>query len=154
MLRTSTVSHIIHSLSTGFLTKTSLESLKSPEYDTNPKIHIHDEDEEKENLSVDDFVHLSKKDLGEELNSVAVDWQSLRNSQECPCGFPLEGNPKIHCRRCGRIFCKRCIPKKIHLPGHSGEKAATPVCVKCSRLMTPGSQLHSFNSASVVSDED
>ena len=146
-------------LFTGFLAKTATDSIKSPEPNANnPKIHIIDDEDEKENhLAADGFVHLSKKDLGEELNSVAVDWQSLRNSQECPCGFPLEGNPTTHCRRCGRIFCKRCIPKKVVLPGHSGDNAPTPVCVKCSRLMQmqcSGSQLNSFNSVSAVSDED
>lgn len=54
------------------------------------------------------------------MESVALDWQSFRNSKECRTCFYIfnESNARFHCWACGQIFCIRCIKKKMILPGH------------------------------------
>ncbi|XP_059094502.1 myotubularin-related protein 6-like [Tigriopus californicus] len=81
-------------------------------------------------------VVLSKELLEAEIDSVAVDWKSLRSSLTCPCGFRLDDNAttKIHCRRCGCVFCKRCIHRKVPLPGHLSKKPM-PLCSTCCKLI-------------------
>lgn len=37
---------------------------------------------------------------------------------------------QYHCRKCGDIFCVRCIDKQIVLPGHLTQ-TAVPVCRPC-----------------------
>lgn len=42
----------------------------------------------------DDIMSLSK--LNEELNSVALEWKSIRGVKECPCSTPLDySTPKV-----------------------------------------------------------
>lgn len=70
-----------------------------------------------------------------DLDSVALDWKSLRNSQECSCSANLDQlSKKTHCRRCGNIFCKRCITKKTSLPGHL-DKNNVSVCKPCYDIL-------------------
>uniref|UniRef100_A0A0N5AD01 FYVE domain-containing protein n=1 Tax=Syphacia muris TaxID=451379 RepID=A0A0N5AD01_9BILA len=43
-----------------------------------------------------------------------VHWQSLRNADEClssSCGaeFATKGERRLHCYRCGKIHCRRCV---------------------------------------------
>lgn len=79
---------------------------------------------------------ITKEQIEAELNSVAVEWKPLRNCHECPCGSPLEGtvNKKTHCRKCGNIFCTRCVRTKLELPGHMSKKSV-PVCNACHKFL-------------------
>ncbi|KAL5286475.1 MTMR6 family protein [Megaselia abdita] len=84
-------------------------------------------------LSIADNVDPNK--LADEIDSVAVDWKSLRNVTACSCGTPFDQfSKKSHCWKCGNVFCTRCIDKSIALPGHASGKAA-PVCRTCFRLV-------------------
>ncbi|KAK4887660.1 hypothetical protein RN001_003931 [Aquatica leii] len=65
------------------------------------------------------------------LESVALDWKTLRNISECGCSTPFDHfSRKYHCRKCGDVFCIRCIDKRVILPGHLTQKTA-PVCRPC-----------------------
>ncbi|XP_075166407.1 myotubularin related protein 6 isoform X2 [Haematobia irritans] len=73
--------------------------------------------------------------LNEEINSVAVDWKSMRNVTACSCSTPFDQfSKKTHCWKCGEIFCERCIDKNIPLPGQDSGKPV-PVCRTCFRLV-------------------
>ncbi|CAH1174176.1 unnamed protein product [Phaedon cochleariae] len=66
-----------------------------------------------------------------EMESVAVDWKPMRNVTECSCSLTLDQtSKKMHCRKCGDIFCQRCISKNIALPGHFSQ-IPVPVCKTC-----------------------
>ena len=79
---------------------------------------------------------LTVEDVMSQLTSVSVDWQPLRGSHECVCGHPFQGNldRRTHCRRCGRLFCNRCVVQKAVLPGHASKKP-TPVCNDCHKAL-------------------
>ena len=79
---------------------------------------------------------LTVEDVMSQLTSVSVDWQPLRGSHECVCGYPFDGNldRRTHCRRCGRLFCNRCVVQKAVLPGHESKKP-TPVCNDCHKAL-------------------
>ncbi|KAI8128627.1 Myotubularin-related protein 8 [Lucilia cuprina] len=84
-------------------------------------------------LSLSDEVDPST--LNEEINSVAVDWKSMRNVTACSCSTPFDQfSKKTHCWKCGDIFCERCIDKSIALPGQDSGKPV-PVCRTCFRLV-------------------
>ncbi|XP_065158473.1 myotubularin-related protein 6 isoform X2 [Atheta coriaria] len=69
--------------------------------------------------------------ISKDLESVALDWKTLRNIKECGCSTPFDQfSRKYHCRKCGDVFCTRCIDKQIVLPGHSTKKPV-PVCRPC-----------------------
>lgn len=75
-------------------------------------------------------------ELTSEINSVALDWKSLRSATSCSCSTPFSQEmKKTHCWRCGEIFCNRCIDKSIPLPGHHSKKLV-PVCRTCFKLVT------------------
>lgn len=70
-------------------------------------------------------------ELSKEFDSVAVDWKALRNINECSCSLAFDPlSKKNYCRKCGDIFCIRCITKQVILPGHTTQKAV-PVCKPC-----------------------
>ena len=79
-------------------------------------------------------VLLSRGYLRHVLESVAVEWKPLRNCRQCPCGSSLEGiaTTKTHCRRCGKIFCKRCTLYKVELVGDASHRPK-PVCNACHK---------------------
>lgn len=55
--------------------------------------------------------------------SISLDWQSVRNARECPCGSPFgQANAMFHCWCCGQIFCIRCVEKRVSPPGHEFEE--------------------------------
>ncbi|XP_013105153.1 myotubularin-related protein 6 isoform X2 [Stomoxys calcitrans] len=84
-------------------------------------------------LSLSDEVDPST--LNDEINSVAVDWKSMRNVTACSCSTPFDQfSKKTHCWKCGEIFCERCIDKSIPLPGQDSGKPV-PVCRTCFRLV-------------------
>ncbi|CAG9864729.1 unnamed protein product [Phyllotreta striolata] len=77
----------------------------------------------------DDALDLDR--VVKEIDSVAIDWKSLRNADECSCSLALDQlSKKMHCRKCGEIFCQRCISKKVALPGHDS-RVPVPVCKPC-----------------------
>lgn len=94
-----------------------------------------------------------------ELDSVAVDWKSLRTTTACSCTTPFDQfsrkvtfnkikkknmaiflimEPICHlqsnCWRCGEVYCVRCINHTIEFPGHESGKPA-PVCRNCYRIV-------------------
>lgn len=76
---------------------------------------------------------LSVDQLAAELESVALDWKTLRNIRECVCSTPFDHfSRKYHCWKCGEVFCTRCIDKHTSLPGHLSQRAV-PVCRPCFR---------------------
>lgn len=88
------------------------------------------------------------KELTLEMESVALDWKTLRNITECSCSAPFDHFSRkvshntigvysskfdffqYHCWRCGDVFCMRCIDKHTKLPGHLSHKSV-PVCRPC-----------------------
>lgn len=73
--------------------------------------------------------------ISNEINSVALDWKSLRSVSICACSTPFSQEmKKNHCWRCGDIFCTRCI-LSIPLPGHYSEKPV-PVCRGCFKIVS------------------
>ncbi|XP_018573765.1 myotubularin-related protein 6 [Anoplophora glabripennis] len=75
------------------------------------------------------------EEIKKELESVALDWKPLREATECSCSLTFDqSSKKSHCRRCGDIFCQRCISKKIALPGHVS-KTPVPVCKLCFDIL-------------------
>jgi len=73
--------------------------------------------------------------LTTELQSVALDWKSLRGVKECQCSAPLDFTTrKSHCWRCGEIYCSRCLDKWSSLAGHLSQKQS-PVCHQCYKLL-------------------
>nr|XP_023012952.1 myotubularin-related protein 8 [Leptinotarsa decemlineata] len=78
--------------------------------------------------------------LASEVDSVAIDWKPMRNASECSCSLALDQfSKKMHCRKCGDIFCQRCISKSVPLPGHLSQRAV-PVCKPCHESITNGSE--------------
>lgn len=74
--------------------------------------------------------------LAKEVDSVAIDWKTLRNANECSCSLSLDQlSKKMHCRKCGDVFCQRCITKKVALPGHLSQ-IPVPVCKPCFDTVT------------------
>ncbi|XP_030749831.1 myotubularin-related protein 6 [Sitophilus oryzae] len=74
-------------------------------------------------------------ELSKEFDSVAIDWKALRNINECSCSSAFDHlSKKNHCRKCGEIFCVRCISKQAVLPGHNTHKAV-PVCKPCFDIL-------------------
>uniref|UniRef100_A0A1B0FPT2 phosphatidylinositol-3,5-bisphosphate 3-phosphatase n=1 Tax=Glossina morsitans morsitans TaxID=37546 RepID=A0A1B0FPT2_GLOMM len=56
--------------------------------------------------------------LTEEIDSVAVDWKSMRKVTVCSCSTPFDQfSKKTHCWKCGDVFCERCLDKNVPLPG-------------------------------------
>ncbi|KAG8191986.1 hypothetical protein JTE90_002256 [Oedothorax gibbosus] len=69
--------------------------------------------------------------LLEEMDSVALDWKTLRNVRECICSTPFDHfSRKFHCWSCGDVFCIRCCDKRIPLKGHY-HRRPVPVCRHC-----------------------
>lgn len=87
------------------------------------------------NLSVTDCNN-EVNQITSEINSVALDWKSLRSATVCACSTPFSQEmKKTHCWRCGEIFCTRCIDKTIPLPGHHSGKPV-PVCRGCFKVVS------------------
>lgn len=86
---------------------------------------------------------ISVDQLAQELNSVALDWKTLRNIRECICSTPFDHfSRKYHCWKCGEVFCTRCIDKHTALPGHLSQRAV-PVCKPCYREIRRSSSIES-----------
>ncbi|KAK7874473.1 hypothetical protein R5R35_001561 [Gryllus longicercus] len=86
---------------------------------------------------------ISVDQLAAELNSVALDWKTLRNIRECICSTPFDHfSRKYHCWKCGEVFCTRCIDKHTALPGHHSQRAV-PVCKPCYREIRRSSSIES-----------
>lgn len=73
--------------------------------------------------------------LLKELQSVAIEWKSLRNAVICSCAMPFEQHSKKHhCWCCGDIYCNRCIDRYVPLPGHESSRPV-PVCKACYKRL-------------------
>ncbi|XP_026472858.1 myotubularin-related protein 8-like isoform X1 [Ctenocephalides felis] len=69
--------------------------------------------------------------LSTAIESVALDWKTLRNINQCICSTPFDHNSvKYHCYKCGDVFCTRCMALKSPLPGHDSNKPVS-VCRSC-----------------------
>ncbi|CAG7722169.1 unnamed protein product [Allacma fusca] len=89
----------------------------------------------------EDIMALAK--LSDELNSVALEWKSVRGVKECPCSTPLDvSTRKSHCWSCGEIYCARCLDKSASLPGHISQKQS-PVCRECYRVLIKSASVES-----------
>ncbi|XP_074599792.1 myotubularin related protein 6 isoform X2 [Brevipalpus obovatus] len=62
----------------------------------------------------------SLNELITSIKTVALDWQSFRSARNCKiCQSAFNNsNTRYHCWGCGKIYCIRCIKKKMILPGH------------------------------------
>ncbi|CAG9130462.1 unnamed protein product [Plutella xylostella] len=66
---------------------------------------------------VDANIPVTFSQLEQEVNSVALDWKSLKNVTECGCSTPLEHfSRKHHCWGCGAALCTRCVSARGPLP--------------------------------------
>lgn len=87
------------------------------------------------NLSVTSE-NTNEEQISNEINSVALDWKSLRSATVCACTIPFSQEmKKNHCWRCGDIFCTRCI-LSAPLSGHYSGKPV-PVCRGCFKMISP-----------------
>ncbi|KAI8440776.1 hypothetical protein MSG28_009104 [Choristoneura fumiferana] len=58
----------------------------------------------------------SLPELEAEVNSVALDWKSIKSVTECSCSTPLDHfSRKHHCWGCGRCVCTRCVSARAPL---------------------------------------
>lgn len=86
---------------------------------------------------------MTPETLKTEVESVALDWKTLRNIVECRCSTPFDHfTRKYHCWKCGDIFCTRCIDKMTSLPGHLSRRPV-PVCRQCYASLKRSSSLDS-----------
>ncbi|KAH1028043.1 myotubularin-related protein 8 isoform X2 [Dendroctonus ponderosae] len=70
-------------------------------------------------------------ELSKDFDSVAIDWKAMRSSNECNCTSAFDHlSKKNFCRKCGDMFCMRCLTKQMVLPGHLSQKPV-PVCKPC-----------------------
>ncbi|XP_052744775.1 myotubularin-related protein 8 [Bicyclus anynana] len=70
--------------------------------------------------------------LESEINTVALDWKSLKNVTECSCSTPLDHfSRKHHCWGCGRCVCTRCVSARAPLPALAAPRAV-PLCAACA----------------------
>uniref|UniRef100_A0A1B0CYX5 phosphatidylinositol-3,5-bisphosphate 3-phosphatase n=1 Tax=Phlebotomus papatasi TaxID=29031 RepID=A0A1B0CYX5_PHLPP len=73
--------------------------------------------------------------INAEMESVAVDWKSMRNVTVCSCSTPFDQfSRKNHCWKCGEVFCSRCIVRTVPLAGHNSGNPV-PVCRSCFRAI-------------------
>ncbi|XP_011137852.1 myotubularin-related protein 6 [Harpegnathos saltator] len=74
---------------------------------------------------------LKMNQLENELKTVALDWKSSRNMEECGCSTTFDAfNKKHHCWSCGCVLCTRCMAVHTKLPGHLSQRAV-PTCKSC-----------------------
>ncbi|KAL0879630.1 hypothetical protein ABMA27_003345 [Loxostege sticticalis] len=88
----------------------------------------------------DDSIPASLAQLDSEVNTVALDWKSIKNVTECSCSTPLDHySRKHHCWGCGRCVCTRCVCARAPLPALASPRHA-PLCAACSpqHLDSPG----------------
>nr|XP_026490366.1 zinc finger FYVE domain-containing protein 21-like [Vanessa tameamea] len=70
--------------------------------------------------------------LEAEMNTVALDWKSIKNVTECSCSTPLDHfSRKHHCWGCGRCVCTRCVCARAPLRALSAPRAV-PLCAACA----------------------
>ncbi|KAG7212570.1 hypothetical protein KM043_012869 [Ampulex compressa] len=75
---------------------------------------------------------LKASQLENELKTVALEWKSSRNMDECTCSTTFDAfNRKYHCWSCGDVQCTRCLGAHSTLLGH-WSKRAVPTCKLCS----------------------
>ena len=73
---------------------------------------------------------LSLNKLAFELNSISLDWKSIRNQSHCTCSSTFDFlNKKINCCKCGEIFCNRCIKS------FSTHVGFVSLCVNCQKIV-------------------
>lgn len=70
------------------------------------------------------------EDIQNDFENVAIDWKLMNRATECSCSSPFDNlSKKNYCRKCGEVFCMRCITKREV----SGQVAQTslPICKTC-----------------------
>lgn len=100
---------------------------------------------------------LKASQLENELKTVALEWKSSRNMEECGCSTTFDAfNKKVHstsipnsqhspysyfhlicdlifqhhCWSCGDVLCTRCMAMHTKLAGHLSQRAV-PTCKSC-----------------------
>lgn len=74
---------------------------------------------------------LKVNQLENELKTVALEWKSSRNMEECGCSTTFDAfNKKHHCWSCGDVLCIRCMTMHTKLSGHLSQRAV-PTCNSC-----------------------
>ncbi|XP_012287282.1 myotubularin-related protein 6 isoform X2 [Orussus abietinus] len=82
---------------------------------------------------------LKASQLDEEMKTIALEWKSSRDMEECVCSTPFSAfNKKYHCWSCGNVLCTRCMGPPCALRGHF-TKRAVPVCKWCFRRFSGSS---------------
>lgn len=77
--------------------------------------------------------------LENELKTVAIEWKSSRNMEECNCSTIFDAfNRKHHCWSCGDVLCTRCMEMHGVLAGHLSQRAV-PICQSCSQKSSSSS---------------
>ncbi|CAB3252526.1 unnamed protein product [Arctia plantaginis] len=80
----------------------------------------------------DDTIPATFALLEKEVNTVALDWKSIKNVTECSCSTPLDHfSRKHHCWGCGRCVCTRCVCARAPLPALAAPRPA-PLCAACA----------------------
>ncbi|KAJ8681848.1 hypothetical protein QAD02_017640 [Eretmocerus hayati] len=73
------------------------------------------------------------KEIVCELNSLALEWKSLKNFSECKCATTFDAfNRKAICWTCGNVLCHRCMVMNGGLASQSSQKAV-PTCKFCTQ---------------------
>ncbi|XP_077983643.1 phosphatidylinositol-3,5-bisphosphate 3-phosphatase MTMR6-like [Glandiceps talaboti] len=89
-------------------------------------------------VSADTYTHLTSEKLHEVMDSVALDWKTIRNVRQCSCASPFDHfSRRYHCWKCGEVFCTRCIDKQTPLPGHYSQSPVS-VCRPCYKELKHG----------------
>ena len=83
------------------------------------------------------FIFVSGNLKMDRFDDVAIEWTSWRDMNKCACGKTFEpstGTP-THCRKCGEIFCERCIHRTF-LPHKDIDMSSgyltIPICSACN----------------------
>ncbi|XP_037303463.1 myotubularin-related protein 6 isoform X1 [Manduca sexta] len=91
---------------------------------------------------LDESIPASLAQLEQEVNTVALDWKSVKNVTECSCSTPLDHySRKHHCWGCGRCVCTRCVCRRAALPALSWPRAV-PLCAACDAADEPPPHAH------------
>lgn len=78
-----------------------------------------DDDDKNDDRKDQKKIDINLIELINSMQSVALDWQNIRNVKKCVCGGSFEQTnfQTTNCWGCGLVYCCRCLEKRIKLPG-------------------------------------